>query len=109
MSYTDLLRLAGKYVLFSQSVSSSILAAICAVMIVNIMINYSVYLLSGYWYTGVQHHTIQALHHVLAVAVDEAHPEPSQTKVFAKTPHTMSSLGVRQLWERVNLKFKLNL
>ena len=57
----------------------------------------SVYLLSGYWNTGVQHHTIQALHHVLAVAVDEPHPEPGQPKLLAKTPHTMSSLGVRQL------------
>ena len=44
--------------------------------------------------TGVELHAIQTLHHVLAVAVDEPHPEPGQPKVLAHAPHEVGSLRV---------------
>ena len=47
--------------------------------------------------TGVYHHPIQALNHVLVIAVDKSHPETCQTKVLTHAPHEMGSLWIRNL------------
>ena len=57
------------------------------------------YLLDVNRNTGVDHHPIQALDHVIVIAVDESHPETCQTKVLAHAPHEMSSLWIRNLRE----------
>ena len=57
------------------------------------------YLLDVNRNTGVDHHPIQALDHVLVIAVDESHPETCQTKVLAHAPHEMGSLWIRNLGE----------